>query len=96
MASPAPSLSKIKAMTKKMSVGVLDRVPWFEKEPDGSVAAATDEALLEGNVDPESLSRDQLYVRIVLILLRDRDTRRTVCCLSSSNHNVYVTYVQIR
>jgi hypothetical protein len=62
MASPAVSLSKIKAATKKLSVGVLDRVPWFEKEPDGSVAAATDEALLEGSVDPESLSRDELYV----------------------------------
>ena len=63
MNTPTPSLSKLKAVSKSVMKGTLDKVPWFEREPEAGVEAASDEELLEGVADPEKMSRDQLFVR---------------------------------
>lgn len=70
MLSSIPSLATLKAVSRKMGKSALDVVPWFEKEPETGVASATDEDLLEGLVDPEAMSRDQLFVNLQVRGLR--------------------------
>lgn len=62
MNGSTPSLAVLRAVSRKMGHAALDKVPWFDKEPDSTVPAASDEDLLEGLADPEKMSRDQLFV----------------------------------
>lgn len=70
MNTPTPSLSKLKAVTRSVVQSSIDKVPWFDKEPEPGVEAATDEDLLEGVADPERMTRDQLFVRLCVSIVR--------------------------